>query len=82
MRNPFQGGWSWLKERLPLKPKHTDKLAEARRARNAHIATSPAARQSFKLYWRELNKRTALRGIPRADRRRIAKQWYHDVEAH
>ena len=74
--NPLRDKFRWLRLRIPLRPAHTDKLAQVRRKRNAHIAKAAAKQESFKRYWRRNGHRDVLRNIPRADRRRAVLRWY------
>lgn len=68
--------------RLPLKPKHVDRFAEARCQRFRHIMRTASRRDSFRVFWREngLNAET-LKGLSRRSRRRIARQWYREAKA-
>ncbi len=78
----FSDPFRWIRNRIPRKPIHVDELADRRRARFAHVPKTPAKRLSFRRYWRQVaddkTLRRALEDLPRADRRRLVRQWWHD----
>lgn len=67
--------------RIPLKPKHDDRLAAARRERNKHIPRRGADRLSFRQFWRKFG-RTLKPDAPRAERRAIARRAYRALVDH
>ena len=47
-------------------------------ARFSKIPKTPAKRQSFRLYWREIRSMASLRDLPRREKRKLALQWYRE----
>ena len=65
---------------IPLKPKHENRPAAARRARNKHIPAKAARRESFKRFYRLNYSHKALAGMRREQRRAIIKAWWHEMK--
>jgi len=81
MRQQAQHWWEHLIAgiRLPLKPKHVDRLAEARRQRFKHIGRTASRRDSFRTFWRERDAEP-LRGLPRRIRREMMRLAYKETK--